>query len=200
MNGSLFNEVMGIINNWDPDDDSFTDEKDYQDDLISFLREKLNEKQPIGIGTQKRIKVQSESGRHLCDIVVNEEIGIELKKDLKLSEVDRLKGQIDRFKKQYKDLIIVVVGEHNPDNHEELIEFVDDIKDTSPLGMGQGLNIEIIDQSFKYTDEDDDEEDGGEEVGEDITEEDDKEEYNPVTGEKLPKGYTRDHLGRLVRK
>ena len=169
---SLFNEVMDIINDWEPDDDSFTDEKDYQDDLISFLREELNEKQQMTIGTQKRIKVQSESGRHLCDIGVDEEIGIELKKDLKLSEVDRLKGQIDRFKKQYKDLIIVVVGEHNPDNHEELIEFVDDIKDTSPLGMGQGLNIEVIDKSFEYTDEDDDEEDDGDEDdGEEVEEE-----------------------------
>lgn len=145
---SQFDNVLRLVRVWKPKG-RYRSEDGYRDDLKEFLRESLNRPSSFAIGPQRRIKVTSESGRHLCDIAVNDQVGIELKKDLnKLAEVDRLIGQLSRYKRQYSSLIVVLVGNLGKDNYEDLMSRVGEMqKGTGILVFTSGLNIRIVDRS-----------------------------------------------------
>lgn len=143
----LFDDVLDVTEEWGPKG-KYPNENAYRDDLMEFLRERLNERSPLTIGPQKRIKVSSESGRHLCDIAIDEKIGIELKKDLRhLGDIDRLESQLRRFKRDYEDLIVVLVGETNENRLEEMKDRIERINEKiggSYFEFQQGPRIELI--------------------------------------------------------
>lgn len=104
--GNIFNEVYSAIQNWRPQ--QFSKEIDYRNGLVLFLRKALN--QPNYLGASNNFNIQTESGRHLCDIGINRRIGIELKLDLKTkSQADRLFGQVDGFLDDYVEGVIIVL-------------------------------------------------------------------------------------------
>ena len=152
---SLFDRILRAVENWEPEKD-YSEERGYRGDLLDFLREELNETEPFAIGLQRRIKVSPESGRHLCDMGVGKEIGIELKKDLRsLKQVDQLTGQLNRFLREYSNLIVVLVGEVDNNAYEELENQIKDLtKDTSiPISLAQGPRIDVIDKSLEELEE-----------------------------------------------
>lgn len=126
---SLFNYVLQLVQAWKPKQ-RYRSEDGYRDDLKEFLRTNLNRPSPLAFGPQRRIKVTSESGRHLVDIAIDERIGIELKKDFRTTaDVDRLIGQLIRFNPHYPDgLIVVLVGNTGGNAREELMSRVSKIK------------------------------------------------------------------------
>ena len=80
---ALFDDAISIITRWRPSK-QYGKENQYRDELMEVLRKKFNEQFSLSFGTRNRVKITSESGRHLCDIAINEKrLGIELKKDLK---------------------------------------------------------------------------------------------------------------------
>jgi len=104
----LFNECVGVIEDWMPND--FSTEKEYQNDL----RESLFKT----IGRDHNVNIKLENSRALCDIAIGRLIGIELKfgKNGKISksEIDRLHGQVAGHIKEYSEgIIIVLVGDVN---------------------------------------------------------------------------------------
>ncbi len=138
----LFDKVFRLSENWVPKQ-KHPDEDKYRDDLMGFLREELNK--PSGFGMQEPVKIRKESGRALADIAINEKIGIELKKDLKTqSQIDRLVGQIRRYKKGYEDIIIVLVGKTNDEALDELNDAVREAR--SDAFSLQQKRIVIIDK------------------------------------------------------
>jgi hypothetical protein len=134
---SLFDVVLRIVRAWKPKG-RYGSEDGYRNDLKDFLRAELNRPSALTIGPQRRIKVTSESGRHLCDIAVDEKIGIELKKDFRtIAEVDRLIGQLHRFNPQYPNgLIVVLVGNTGEDAREELMSRVNRVR------------VKVVDKGF----------------------------------------------------
>ena len=112
----LWKTVVGIIKKYD-------DEKKYRDDLASFLRAELR-KNPIRnlTGTPVKTVVLTEKGRDNVDIEINRnEIGIELKRNLKnKSDADRAIGQIYRYRKEYKGVILLACGKTNNNTWEEV--------------------------------------------------------------------------------
>lgn len=96
-----------IEHEWQPDW-NMKEERQYRDDLLTFLDKRLKKTHQIG----------SEDGRGLADIGIDGEIGIELKLDLySKSEIDRLTGQVVRYlkgRKGYDGIIIVLLGKVSP--------------------------------------------------------------------------------------
>jgi len=150
---SLFDEVLRLVKAWNPKG-RCKYEVHYRDDLKEFLRTNLNKPSPFAIGPQRRIKVTPESRRYLCDIAVNESIGIELKKDFDKSKVDRLYGQLSRYKKGYRSgLIVVLVGNTNKDAYEDLVNRVVEMLRSTGISFGitTEQKIEIVNKGFTET-------------------------------------------------
>lgn len=106
---SLFDECVNLINSWQPHQ-KYANELKYRDDLMNFLYERLNESGDILSGN-RNVKLKKEASRSLCDIGVgNQQVGIELKKDLKSkSQINRLQGQVEDYEDDYKEGVIVVL-------------------------------------------------------------------------------------------
>ena len=96
---SLFDNVLQIINDWNPKAE-YSKESKYRDDLLTVLRKNLNQSEndvyssPIwGFDSSRHHFLKKEAGRSLADIGIDDEIGIELKRNLKRkSQINRLIG------------------------------------------------------------------------------------------------------------
>ena len=149
---TLFDDTISLITRWQPSK-PYEKENQYRDELMDKLRNAFNQQSSFNFGFQNRMKITSESGRHLCDIAINEKrLGIELKKDLKhLTEIDRAESQIRRFRNYYDDLIVVLVGKTNKNALEEfrhrLISMLD--SDGFNIGIGAQKRIKLIDKGSK---------------------------------------------------
>ncbi|QYZ79258.1 hypothetical protein E2N92_07315 [Methanofollis formosanus] len=142
----LFGDTIGAINRWTPEK-NYRKEDGYRDDLIQYLRERLNQESPF---SNRKVTIQPESGRSLCDIVVDRSIGIELKKDLKeKAKVDRALGQLHRYWGQYHDIIIVLVGNTDPNKYDDLREQISDFVDRNGDYSFNPKKIRVIDKTPK---------------------------------------------------
>lgn len=116
ISGGLFDDVLDIVREWVPEK-KYRKETEYRDDLAEFIRKKLKELEEgpdvlSSIIRPEKHTVKRESRRTYADIAIDEDIGIELKRDLKgKSEIDRLVGQVDGYEKDYRYIIIVLCGE-----------------------------------------------------------------------------------------
>jgi hypothetical protein len=114
---SLFYEVLQAINDWNPQN-RYSTERKYRDDLLAFLQKKLNGygdnvfSSPIwGVDHSGQHFIKKEAGRGLADIGIDDEIGIELKLNLKQkSQINRLVGQVVDYLSAYSCVIIVLCG------------------------------------------------------------------------------------------
>ena len=108
---NLCGEVIKIVKQWKPQKHQEHDE--YRDDLKEFLERKFDERRRNIYASKEIHRITIESGRSLADIGIDDKIGIELKLNLKGSEIDRLDGQINKFTihAQYNCVIVVLCGE-----------------------------------------------------------------------------------------
>jgi hypothetical protein len=79
--GSLFDEVLQAINDWNPKA-AYSTENKYRDDLLAFLRKSLDPSgssvyySPIwGFDSSRHHLIKKEAGRSLVDIGIDDEIG-----------------------------------------------------------------------------------------------------------------------------
>ena len=114
--GSLFDDVLQTISDWNPKAEYSTENK-YRNDLLAFLRENLNSgsdafSSPIwGLNHSGHHFIKKEARRSLADIGIDDEIGIELKRNLKRkSQINRLVGQVVDYLSEYSCVIIVLCG------------------------------------------------------------------------------------------
>jgi len=138
MFGSIFQTVLGLVNKWNPKK-KYLKESDYRDDLLNYLRDNINRPDPLGLyGTHS---IRKESGRHLADIGIDGQIGIELKINLDTkSKADRLYGQIDDYLKGYSKVIVVLCG----DSSEEQLDYIKEKVRKMPKDLFASKQIEII--------------------------------------------------------
>lgn len=123
-------KVIKIVDNWIPKK-KYSKETEYRDDLAEFIREELKRPQKsllsLLVGTQKH-RVKMEARRVYADIEIDEDIGIELKLNLKgKTEMDRLYGQISRYESEYKCTFVVLCGVVKEETVEELEYWLDQI-------------------------------------------------------------------------
>lgn len=143
MLGNLSGQVADLIKRWSPN--KYSGEAAYQKDLAEFLREELNRGGMFG-GHQSRIPVTREKKRSLIDILVDNNIGIELKYNLRSkSAIDRLMGQIGDHLANMQSVIIVLVGNTNSDKLEDLRIRVDRQNNSGGM-IGGGQRVILIDK------------------------------------------------------
>lgn len=87
--------IVELVEHWQPAR-WYRHEKKFEKDLAEFLREELPD---TTVRTQ---------GRQRIDIRVGEELGIELKRKLTPTKVDRLIGQLERY--EFPRILVVVCG------------------------------------------------------------------------------------------
>ena len=119
---STFGTVFRLVNEWVPKK-RYMKEEGYRNDLYNYLRENLKKRGTdiFGLGASERYVIKKEAGRHLADIGINDEVGIELKLNFKKqSQLDRLVGQIKRFLQSYRYVIVVLCGELDEGKVDEL--------------------------------------------------------------------------------
>lgn len=144
MFGDLYSQVVRVIETWEPS--KYNSEKKYQEKLVKYLRDRLNRTPSFSFGSSSKITVKKEDGRGLCDVVVDRDIGIELKRNLKTkSQIDRLFGQIDDYIKDYRDVLVVLVGKTDPDALDQLRDKIRSIQ-PSGFGMQNQTSVKIIDK------------------------------------------------------
>lgn len=114
--GQLFEGLIDLIEGWNPP--KFSNEKDYQKSLYEYLTN-LQDKGEI----KEERRILRERGTNRADIVIDDKIAIEVKKDLQHQpEVDRCVAQIKRMKNEYSFVMVVVVGENNSRQHIDMLK------------------------------------------------------------------------------
>ena len=149
--GSLFDTILQTINDWNPQAEYSTESK-YRDDLLVILRKKLNRSgsgafsSPIwGFDSSGQHFIKKEAGRSLADIGIDDEIGIELKLNLKRkSQINRLVGQVVDYLRGYSYVIIVLCGHTEQDAVDVLKHNLKRIVRSSSSPFGQEKLIRIV--------------------------------------------------------
>ena len=122
----LWRRVVGIVKKWKPRQE-YNDETKYRDDLLSFLKTefKINPIRDL-VGNPLKTVILKEKGRDNVDIEIDRnKIGIELKRNLKnKADVDRAIGQIYRYRKEYKGVILVACGKTDNNTWEEIVDLL----------------------------------------------------------------------------
>lgn len=118
--GEFYYDVLHAISIWEPKSE-YTTELKYRNDLITFLRETLNAEASAssaiwGFEHSGYHFIKKEDGRSLADIGIDDEIGIELKRNLKQkTQINRLVGQVVDFLNSYSFVIVVLCGKVEPE-------------------------------------------------------------------------------------
>jgi hypothetical protein len=155
--GSLFDTVLQTIKDWNPQAEYSTENK-YRDDLLAFLRKNLNRSgsdafsSPIwGFDSLGQHFIKKEAGRSLADIGIDDEIGIELKLNLKRrSQINRLVGQVVDYLRGYSHVIIVLCGHTKQEAVDVLKHNLKRIIiSSSPFGQEKVIRIVFKDRSHK---------------------------------------------------
>ena len=153
----LFEDTIGIINRWKPSK-MYDNEDKYREELIEFLRDEFGKVlNRFSFGPTRKISVRKETGREFSDIAINRgRIGIELKKDLKYKkDVDRLTGQIVGYKREYEDIIVVLVGKTDREALERCKEMLSYLMSRNAYyGLNREPRIKLIDKGSKSSSRD----------------------------------------------
>ncbi|MCS3901774.1 hypothetical protein [Methanococcus voltae] len=135
-----YDKVYREIRNWKPSK-RYKSEKGYQEDLFKHLKKNLNN----GPFTLGNTSVRMEAGRNLCDIVVEKNIGIELKKDLTTkAKVDRLLGQVNRYLEEYQEGVIIVLVGNTSESKLEDLKYALRPLTTSGYGFPKSLKVVAV--------------------------------------------------------
>jgi len=149
----IFIQCVKILKIWQPKQ-NYSNEKDYQDDLRDFLFKELNKPRPFSFGEDNQINIKSESGRSKCDLAVGRAVGIELKFSktgkIKISDIDRLDGQVRRHIKDYSQgVIVVLVGDINCYSEADVKDKINEIKQSINNSLGLNTyNLGLVNKSY----------------------------------------------------
>jgi len=117
--------VINAINEWIPAQ-RYRNEEGYQAELASFLEHK------------HRFSIKREAGPSLADILVGGKYPIELKKDPKRTDLDRLLAQVIRHIENYNTCIVVIC---EPKARDLLIEYQRRIEGLYAEAVGEVIFI-----------------------------------------------------------
>ena len=138
MFNTIYDDVVKAVEKWSPK--TLPSEAKYRDDLLAYLRKNLGKEDMLGFS--EKLSIRKESGRHLADIGINNQVGVELKYNLNTkAKVDRLFGQIDDYLKGYASMVIVLCGKTSEDQLDYLEEKV---RKMSPQDLFSSSSVKII--------------------------------------------------------
>lgn len=135
-----FELVIDLVESWIPQE-AYGHEREFQKELQEYLDVQLNESQSGGgipglggTNQQRDLPVSTERGKARADVVVDDTVGIELKRDLTNSQRKKLDGQIKDYLREYPYVIVCACGIQDTDGWRRL---KNEYEGTSGLGMNQ---------------------------------------------------------------
>lgn len=140
-NEELARSVVSNIEKWTPTED-YGHEAKFQNELQEYLDQHLNANNNMMMGAGGDIVVEREHGNVNGDVVVNGDIGIEMKRDLTNSQTKKLRGQIEEYQKEYTHVIALACGIEDMDGWRKL---KNDYENQTGLGMApDGAPVKFI--------------------------------------------------------
>jgi hypothetical protein len=130
-NQELARSVASYIEEWTPSED-YGHESKFQNELQEYLDHQLNANNNMMMGAGGDTVVEREHGNVNGDVVVNGDIGIEMKRDLTNSQTKKLRGQIEEYQKEYTHVIALACGIEDMDGWRKL---KNDYNNQTGMGM-----------------------------------------------------------------
>lgn len=109
MGGQLGPRVYQLVDAWVPEK-AYRSESKFQADLQNFLEAEFNSGGGGLFGSNRTYAIRRERGNARADITVDDEVGIELKRDVTNSGLRRLRDQIHDYAREYPYVIICACG------------------------------------------------------------------------------------------
>jgi len=122
MGNNLGSQVWDLVKAWTPSQE-YGHEREYQSELQEYLDKQLNENsgQSMGFGMGGGTHaVSTERGTSYGDVVVDDTVGIELKRNFDNSQKKKLRGQIEDYADNYDFVIACACGIEDTDGWREL--------------------------------------------------------------------------------
>lgn len=120
--GQLGRRVLGHVERWVPAK-VYGHENKFQSDLQEYLDDALNQgggMGGLGLGGGGGHYVSTERGTSYGDVVVDDEVGIELKRNFSNSQQKKLRGQLEDYADNYDFVIACACGIDDMDGWREL--------------------------------------------------------------------------------
>lgn len=121
-NDQTARKVLNLVERWRPTK-AYGHESKFQNELQDFLDAQLNDSGGGGLGMMgggSNYVVSREHGKSKGDVVVDDAIGIEMKRDLSNSQTKKLRGQIEVYQEEYDYVIVCACGITDQDGWREL--------------------------------------------------------------------------------
>ena len=123
MMGGVGSQVWDLVQQWNPSQ-VYDHENKYQSELQEFLDEALNEGGGgMGLGLDMgggSHAVSTERGTSYGDVVVDDTVGIELKRNFSNSQKRKLRGQLEDYAENYDWVIACACGVEDTDGWREV--------------------------------------------------------------------------------
>lgn len=129
-NQELARNIASAIEDWTPSE-AYGHESKFQNELQTYLDERLNSGSNL-MGPTGDIVIEREHGNVNGDVVVNGDIGIEMKRDLENRQTKKLRGQIEEYQQEYTHVIALACGIEDMDGWRKL---KNDYENQGGLGM-----------------------------------------------------------------
>lgn len=145
-------DTCALIAEWTPDA-KCTSEPEYRSDLVAHLRAKL--KHPLA-AAGGGIRSYDAGGSRFAHIALGGTIGIELSPDLTApSQVNRVVEKMHRYREEFDDLIIVLVGnpklEQINDLNQRIRRMIPTKDNPKEISLGRQLDVTVLDRSVSAT-------------------------------------------------
>ena len=112
--------VWELVQQWTPSS-VYDHENKYQSELQDYLDEQLNSGPGgMGLGGNKNYAVSTERGTAYGDVVVNDAVGIELKRNFSNDQKRKLRGQLEDYADNYQFVIACACGIEDTDGWREV--------------------------------------------------------------------------------
>lgn len=119
--GNVARQVAQLVEQWNPSQ-VYDHERKYQSELQEFLDSELNSQQGgfgMNAGGGGHV-VSTERGVSRGDVVVDDVVGIELKRNFSNSQKKKLRGQLEDYADNYDFVIACACGIEDMDGWREL--------------------------------------------------------------------------------
>lgn len=119
--GQIGPRVWDLVQQWTPSKE-YGHEREFQSELQEYLDAELNEGggMGLGMGGGQGHAVSTERGTAYGDVVVDDTVGIELKRNFSNSQKRKLRGQLEDYGDNYEFVIAVACGIEDTDGWREV--------------------------------------------------------------------------------
>lgn len=124
LGNTLPRDVLDLVEQWIPSE-KYGHERKFQSELQDYLDESLNQQSGgLGLGMGGSggggHVVSTERGTSYGDVVVDDQVGIELKRNFSNSQKKKLRGQLEDYADDYDYVIACACGIEDMDGWREL--------------------------------------------------------------------------------